>query len=140
MHEVEKKNVALSATGSLPVAELRNSSLVEATYRLVLRRPASHPSGARGETIGVGDLGDDVADEWSLNFLDKALSNGSDLDGCTLSVLASYASASDNPTQNVSITVVVKQDGKEVANGRASHEEQFTRLGGVVIRFRLQAV
>jgi hypothetical protein len=140
MHEIEKTDVTLSAAGPVPVAELRNSGLIEATYRLVLRRPPTHSSGARGETIASGDLGDDQPDNCPVNFVDKSLASGSDLDGLTLSAMVSYASPSDNPVQNVNLTIAVTQDNREVANGRVEHSEQFTSLGVVVVRFRLKAV
>lgn len=142
MHEIEKKDVLLAGNGPLPVVHLQIASLVEATYRLVLRRPAAHPQGLRGETFVEGDFGDDPAkfpDDHPVNFIDKSLQIGGDLNTYTLSALISYAAPSDSPKQSVALSVVLTQDEKEVPNGRAEHREQFTDVGGVIIRFRLKA-
>lgn len=142
MEHIEKKNVKLSAAGALPEVHLRVSSLVEAVYRLVLRTPARHPLGPRGEPFKVGDLGDDPVrfpDDHVVNFSDGALSSAEDLNGCVLTAVINFAAQSDALASKVDLAVYLTQDGKYVPNGTAAHTKNFSIADMVMIDFYLVA-
>ena len=141
MKEIDKHDVALAASGSIPVVHLRVSSPLEASYRLILR--TSPGAGQRGEVFAEGALGDDPRknpDDHAVNFTANALPRVAELNGTTLIAVINFAAAGDPPTAQVDATAYLTQDGKYVPNGTAAYTGKFTHIEAVIFRFHLKTI
>ena len=140
MQEIDKHDVALASTGSIPVVHLRVGSLLAANYRLLLRTPPG--AAQRGEVFAEGALGDDpreFRDDHVVNFTMRPLQTASEMNGATLIAVITCAAPGDTPTAQIDATAYLTQDGKYVPNGTAAYSGKFTHIEAVVFRFHLKS-